>query len=306
MSLWERVQGALLGLAVGDALGTTLEFSAPGTFEKITGIVGGGPFHLQAGEWTDDTSMALCLADSLISCEGFDPVDQMKRYSRWYKQGYLSSNGWCFDIGNATRTSLELFQKTNQPYAGSLSPSQAGNGSLMRLAPVPIYYHRDLQKTIEYSLHSSRTTHGTLACLDACRIFGFMIGKALQGYTKNEVLDSLEPLQEYWQENPLSRDIAKVYQGSYKSLQPPEIQGSGYVVKSLEAALWAFCQTDSFSEGALLAVNLGDDADTTGAIYGQIAGAHYGVAEIPQDWLEKIKYRDKILEFAEKLLELSE
>ena len=134
----DRYRGALLGLAVGDALGTTLEFKAPGTFKPITDLVGGGPFGLKPGQWTDDTSMALCLAESLIEKRGFDPKDQMDRYCRWWKEGYLSSTGTCFDIGITVKTALAHYLRSGEPFAGSTDPFTAGNGSLMRLAPVAI------------------------------------------------------------------------------------------------------------------------------------------------------------------------
>jgi hypothetical protein len=140
--LRERYRGALLGLAVGDALGTTLEFKAPGTFKPVTDMVGGGPFGLKPGQWTDDTSMALCLAESLIEKRGFDPKDQMDRYCRRWKEGYLSSTGTCFDIGITVRTALAHYLRTGEPFAGSTDPFTAGNGSLMRLAPVPLAYRR--------------------------------------------------------------------------------------------------------------------------------------------------------------------
>lgn len=135
--LRDRFVGCLLGLAVGDALGTTLEFKSPGTFAPINGMVGGGPFDLKPGEWTDDTSMALCLAESLIERPTFDPIDQLGRYVRWWREGYLSSNGVCFDIGSTVRSALTRFKQTPEPYCSSTDPNTAGNGSLMRLAPVP-------------------------------------------------------------------------------------------------------------------------------------------------------------------------
>jgi ADP-ribosyl-[dinitrogen reductase] hydrolase len=131
----QRSRGCLLGLAVGDALGTTLEFKPPGTFTPITDMLGGGPFNLKPGQWTDDTSLALCLAESLIECRGFNPKDQMERYVRWWKEGHLSSTGECFDIGNTTRTALSAFLKTGNPISGPTDAYSAGNGSLMRLAP---------------------------------------------------------------------------------------------------------------------------------------------------------------------------
>jgi ADP-ribosyl-[dinitrogen reductase] hydrolase len=125
---------------VGDAVGTTVEFKARGSFSPITDMVGGGPFGLQPGQWTDDTSMALCLATSLITKNGFDPADQMDRYWEWYKNGYLSSTGDCFDIGNTVRQALEKYKYTGDPFSGNKAANAAGNGSLMRLAPVPLYY----------------------------------------------------------------------------------------------------------------------------------------------------------------------
>ena len=134
--LIDRYLGAMLGLAAGDALGTTLEFKPPGSFDPIDDMIGGGPFDLEPGQWTDDTSMALCLAESLIERRAFDPVDQLERYTRWYRTGHLSSNGRCFDIGNTVRDALDRFSRTRQPFCGSTSPRAAGNGSIMRLAPV--------------------------------------------------------------------------------------------------------------------------------------------------------------------------
>ena len=138
-----RYRGAILGLAAGDALGTTLEFTTPGTFKPVTDIVGGGPFHLKAGEWTDDTSMMLCLAESLLECGKFDPIDQLRLYVKWKRTGHNSSNGRCFDIGGTVMKALARFERLSEPYAGSTDAYSAGNGSLMRLAPVPLFFAHD-------------------------------------------------------------------------------------------------------------------------------------------------------------------
>ncbi len=301
-----RYRGCLLGLAVGDSVGTTLEFQRPGTFEPISDMQGGGPFGLKPGEWTDDTSMALCLAESLVEKSGFDPVDQLERYLRWYRHGHLSSTGSCFDIGNTVRQALLKFEKTKELYCGSTYPRSAGNGSIMRLAPVPLYYAGNPDLAMEKSGGSSRTTHGALTCVDACRYMGGLITGAVSGVSKDEILSARYcPVEGYWSENPLVKEIDEIAAGSFKSLEPPLIKGTGYVVKSLEAALWAFFKTNSFKEGCLLAVNLGDDADTTGAVYGQIAGAYYGEDGIPQGWREKLAQRSLIESFADRLFELS-
>ncbi len=158
----ERYRGSLLGLATGDALGATVEFRLPGSFAPVTGMRGGGPFDLKPGQWTDDTSMALCLAESLIEKRGFDPADQLSRYLRWYRQGYLSSTGACFDVGTTTSTALHLFEKTGAPFCGAESSRTAGNGALMRLAPIPLAFAANPRLAIERAADSSRTTHAAV------------------------------------------------------------------------------------------------------------------------------------------------
>jgi ADP-ribosyl-[dinitrogen reductase] hydrolase len=294
----DRFRGCLLGLAVGDAVGTTAEFAERGSFPKVVDMVGGGPFHLQPGQWTDDTSMALCLATSLIAKKGFDPKDQMDRYWRWYKEGYLSSTGRCFDIGNTVGSALERYHQTGNPFSGSTSPDAAGNGSLMRLVPIPIFYFPDLQKTLHFAAESSRTTHGATECLEACQLFSEILFNALSGKEKEAILfkTTFEPSM------PKIKEIAL---GKYRTKSIGEIKGSGYVVESLEAALWCFYYTDSFEEAILQAANLGEDADTTAAVCGQIAGAFYGKTGIPEKWLSKLRMRFEISELADQLSAIS-
>ena len=306
METIKRYRGSLLGLAAGDAVGTTLEFSRPGSFTPINDMAGGGPFRLLPGQWTDDTSMALCLAESLIAQKGFDPADQMQRYLKWYRQGYLSATGSCFDIGNTVRNALLNFEETSQPYCGSTNPRSAGNGCIMRLAPVPLFYSSQPEEAIRLSGESSRTTHGAVTCVDACRYLGGLIIGAVRGVSKEELLiDHYSPIPGYWRKNPLIAEIDEIASGSFKRRNPPEIRGSGYVVESLEAALWALWHGQSFREGCLLAVNLGDDADTTGAVYGQLAGAVYGDEEIPLSWKMKLSHYNLICALAEKIFSLS-
>lgn len=297
-----RYLGCLVGLATGDALGTTLEFRAPGSFTPIDNIVGGGPFRLAPGQWTDDTSMALCLAESLIARSGFDPKDQCERYVNWMKNGHLSSNGTCFDIGNTVSSALRKFGNTGDPFSGPDGKFDAGNGSIMRLAPIPMFYAPDPDQAIHFSGESSRTTHQTATCIDACRYLGGILAALLNGESKETMLAPLfHPTQGAWNQSDLCVEIAQVASGSFKTKQPPAICGSGYVVESLEAALWAFHHSTNFRDGALLAVNLGNDADTTGAIYGQLAGACYGIQGIPADWRAKISHLDLIKDFATQL-----
>ncbi len=297
----DRFRGCLLGLAIGDALGTTLEFQPPGTFEPITDMTGGGPFFLPPGTWTDDTAMALCLAESLLERNGFDALDQQTRYLAWYRTGYMSATGKCFDIGNTTRRALERFEQTGDPWSGPTAPDTAGNGSIMRLAPIPMYYAAQPRRAVELAGDSSRTTHGAAEAVDGCRLLAALVVGALAGEEKQVILSSgYQPGPGIW-DNPLAPCIEEVARGSYKRKNPPNIRGTGYVVQSLEAALWAFWHSQDFAHGALLAVNLGDDADTTGAVYGQLAGAYYGVQSIPQGWLSKLARYSEINTLAEKL-----
>ncbi len=302
ISTQQRFQGALAGLAAGDALGTTLEFKAPGTFEPIGDMVGGGPFRLAAGQWTDDTSMAMCLAESLLASQGFDAADQMDRYLRWLEEGYWSSTGRCFDIGGTVSAALNAYRRTGEPFSGPTHARSAGNGSLMRLAPVVLYYAACPSAALRYAAESSRTTHGAQTAVDACRYMAALLIGAVRGAPKEQLLTAnYWPLGHQETDTPLAAEIAEIAAGSFKARQPPLIKGTGYVVRSLEAALWAFHHGADFRSGCLLAANLGDDADTTAAIYGQLAGAYYGEQQIPETWRAKLTRYNDIVALADKL-----
>lgn len=298
MNVLERFRGCLLGLAVGDAVGTTVEFCARGSFPLMTDMVGGGPFQLRPGQWTDDTSMALCLATSLVTQQRFDAMDQMERYWQWYEHGYLSSTGTCFDIGNTVRDALHRYRESGNPMSGSNHPQSAGNGCLMRLAPVALFYFPDQTLVQQGAIESSRITHAAQECLDASGLFGDMLWRSLSGASKKEILEGSDPDQIARMESEGLRAIA---QGTYQTKQRDQIRGSGYVVESLEAALWSFWSTDSYEQAILAAANLGDDADTTAAICGQIAGAYYGESGIPPHWLTKLTMAEAIAHLAEEL-----
>ena len=294
-----RYLGCLLGLACGDAVGTTVEFSPRGSFPPVTGMIGGGPFKLLPGQWTDDTSMALCLAQSLVCHRSFNPSDQMNRYCNWANFGYMSCTGACFDIGGTVRAALQKFQATNNPFCGSSDPGTAGNGAIMRLAPVPMFYALSLEKTIRFSAESSRTTHAANEAIECAQLFGAQIRAALLGGSKQDVLFNAGYV-------PSAESVRSIADGAYRDKREPEICGSGYVVASLEAALWCFLNSQSYEEAVLVAANLGDDADTTAAIAGQLAGAFYAIAGIPESWLSHLAMRGEITELAELLFDYRE
>jgi len=267
--------------------------------------------------------MALCLANSLVVRRDYDPYDQLVRYKWWYRDGYMSSTGKCFDIGAATRQSLMEFERRQKELAKKykISPEEldfladaerlkgfdvncseegvAGNGALMRLAPVPLFFYRYPSNAVKYSGDSGEITHGDPKAIDACRYYGALIVAAVNGATKTELLDvNFYDEHKGWFDNkPLHQDIEKIARGSYKKKGGYDkgIRGKGYVVDALEAALWAFwSDEDSFKTGVLAAINLGDDTDTTAAIYGQLAGAHYGYKKIPEAWVDQVYAKDFI------------
>jgi ADP-ribosyl-[dinitrogen reductase] hydrolase len=322
--LLSKIQGSLIGLAVGDALGASVEFRPYEYMQQnpVSDMQEGGTWGLQAGQWTDDTSMALCLAASLIVKESFDGYDQLVRYKRWFRDGYMSSTGKCFDIGSATRQAIVEFENRQDQYAQKLnktipkhsldktiaenlshidfdvkcgSQTAAGNGPLMRLAPIPLFYFRSETDAIQNAAHSAILTHGDNKASDACRFYAALIHQAINGIPKATLLDA--KFCEGRFHPKLHDDVLKIAQGSYKIKNGYQggIRGKGFVLDTLEAALWAFYNDDDkFEKGVLAAVNLGDDTDTTAAIYGQLAGAYYGYENLPRKWRDLIYAKDFI------------
>jgi ADP-ribosyl-[dinitrogen reductase] hydrolase len=277
-------------------VGTTLEFHPRDSYPPLTDMVGGGPFELAAGDWTDDTSMALALADSLLADPNLDPHDLMRRFLAWRDDGAYASVGHCFDIGHTVNDALDRWQRTGDPVAGSTDSRSAGNGSLMRLAPVALVHWRDRARLALVAAQQSRTTHGAPEAVSACIAFADVLAEAIAGMPK---IDVMRPrLGDY------AGEIAPIMAGRWRGKPRSEIQSSGYVAHSLEAALWSVSKTDDFRSAVLLAANLGGDADTTAAITGQLAGALYGLSGIPSAWLEKLAWRDEIIVVAEDLVEL--
>ncbi|AWN34390.1 ADP-ribosylglycohydrolase family protein [Methylobacterium radiodurans] len=275
----DRAVGAMLGLAVGDAVGTTIEFSAKPAQAVLSDMVGGGPFRLQAGQWTDDTAMALALADSLLAAPDLDPRHLMRRFVAWYREGIFSCTGRCFDIGVTTAAALRRFERTGDAFAGSTTPDTAGNGSIMRLAPVAVRHWRDWDTLLRVARDQSRTTHGAPEAVEGCEILAHLLASAIHGTTLPDLVASA---------------AAGRVRGFRLGQARREVRGTGYVVASLHAALWAVSRTSTFRDAVLLAANLGEDADTTAAVAGQIAGALYGASAIPDEWLGRLAWRERI------------
>jgi ADP-ribosyl-[dinitrogen reductase] hydrolase len=298
----QQYQGALLGLAVGDALGAPLKFRERGSMPVEHEMINGGPLSTNAGEWTDDTSTALCLAASMIEKNKFDAYDQLSRYQRWKNTGYLSSTGQCFDMSATMRAALEKFEQTGSLECGGDTRDWADNDAISRLAAIPMFYAQNPKEAIECAIESAKTTHGAKEALDSAAFLSGLIVGILRGDSKAKVLsDMYSPFGDDWGDFNFRDEVAQVVGGSFRRDTPGTISGSGFVAETLEAALWAFYRSNDFESGAVLAVNLGGDADSTGAVYGQIAGAYYGVQAIPKRWREKIVMRDVIIALADRL-----
>jgi ADP-ribosyl-[dinitrogen reductase] hydrolase len=291
----DRAMGAMLGLALGDALGTTLEFKARDTYAPLTGIVGGGPFGLQPGQWTDDTAMALALAESLAYCGGLDEQDLLGRFTDWWRAGTYSCTGRCFDIGSATAQALARWEKTQAEHCGSTDPYSAGNGSLMRLAPVAIRYRDDRPALRDVAARQSQTTHAAPEAVDACVFYAGLLADAINGRPRSQVLAASA---ETW-----AGSVSRVAKGSWRGQLRMEINASGYVVHSLGAALWSAGRAPSFDRAVLHAANLGEDADTTAAITGQLAGALSGLSGMPAGWLDQLAWRSRLEQAVGALLQ---
>lgn len=305
ISTLSRFKGSLFGLACGDAVGSKVEWKTRAwcKLQPVLGMEGSKIHRLKPGEFTDDTSMALCLAISLIE-KGFDPKDQIERYLRWREEGYLGSQGRCIGIGNTVSCSLDDYLLFGHgPLDGPTGEFTAGNGSIMRLAPVPMYAYPNADEAINLSMISSKTTHGAPEAVYGAGLFGYIIFKALLGYSKENILFDNNY---FLQIGNVPKKIETLANGGYKDKFEAEIDGNGYVADSLEAALWCFLKTDSYQSAVLTAANLGGDADTTAAIVGQLAGAYYGIEAIPQDWLDVIDMKTIIDRFATELYNKNE
>ena len=286
MAARDRAVGALLGLAVGDALGAAIEFEPKPLFVRVDDLRAGGPHRLKRGEWTDDTAMAMALAESLAADPGLDADDLMRRFLDWFDTGAYSCTGKCFDIGMQTRAALERYRRSGVALAGSDDPAASGNGALMRLAPVAIRHWRTREALARVADRQTRTTHGSPETLAASAAFASMLADAIEGVGLGAILARPEAEAVDW-----------------RGLRRDAVEGSGYVLRSLQAAMWAVSRSTDFRSAVLLAANLGQDADTTAAIAGQLAGAVYGAAGIPAEWLDAVAWRDRLAELSGNLFD---
>jgi len=303
----DRYRGSLIGLAVGDALGAPIEFTQKDSFEPIKSYRRGGKFNLSIGEYTDDTAMMLCLAQSMIEKQGVDQKDQLSKYLKWFEDGYMSANNRSIGCGKVTLRALYRYMSRNCSECGNSRLTKgAGNGSLMRVAPVALFYANDIPLAMEMASKTSYTTHGLQICADTASLFVGLIIGALNGLDKEKLLSQeyLDELMKPFEGYSFNEEVVELLRGSYKDKSRDEIEARGYVIKTLESALWGFYNSNSFDEGLLMVVNLGDDADTVGAVYGALAGAYYGLDSIGKEYRDGLMRYDLINDIALKLFTL--
>ena len=283
-----RYQGCFVGLAVGDALGAPYEFLIKSAVQYNHQMNAGGFFNLPKGAYTDDTSMNMCLAESILTTDFFDIHDQIQKYISWYVNGEYSSTNECFDIGNQTRMALDHYINHNEflfdmfTYSAENDRS-SGNGSLMRIAPVAMAY-KDIELVKAYALESSKTTHPNNQCQHMCSQYAQMIRIALDGGTKEDII---------------------CVQPTLRSIKESDLRNSGYVLDSYLMCTYAFFNTDTFEDCMRFVIEQGGDADTNACIAGMLAGAFYGIDEIPPVWINDLMHSELMFGYANRLYEYS-
>lgn len=297
-SLRERFQGALVGLAVGDALAAHTQFRKPGSFAPVGDILGGGPFDLPRGAWTDDTALALLTGESLLE-RGFDARDQVARFARWQREGHGSSTGQCVGISANVARALAAAQYKGKPFAGSHDPQSLDKDPLSRVAPIVMYHLAQPAEGVARAVDAARITAQSPIVLDCVRLLAAMLHQALTGKDKAAIL---RPPRELWATSATRPEVMGIYEGSYQRRGEQEMGAGGNAAGALEAALWAFARGSNFREGALLAANLGRDCDVVAAVYGQLAGAYLGVSAIPGIWRNSLMRKEVVIDTADRLL----
>lgn len=289
----DKFMGCVYGLVVGDVYGSTYEFMKGSEITLSRNMEGGGPFGLEKGEWTDDTSMMLCMMKSLIQYKCYCATDIMDKFVMWKNSSYMSSqnSSRCIDIGVTTRNALTTYEKSDKiddPHIfGSLGPNSAGNGSIMRLCPIPLFYSSNMQNALTYSGLSSMLTHRLTICVEACKLLAELI--VMIAFDKTEYRQKDEYLKMVAIDNYTNPEIRNIITTNYAELDQRTIMSTGYVIHSLQTALYSFLTTNTFEEGMYKTCQFGDDTDTNCAIYGQIAGCYYGYSSIPERWVNDIK-----------------
>ncbi len=304
----EIVKGAIFGLAVADALGVPVEFESREKLQKnpVDKMLGFGSHAVPKGTWSDDTSMALCTLNSIAQKGKIDLVDNILEFSKWAEDGYMTPHGEMFDIGRTTLTSLRKYWKSNNVYTcGGKLDYDNGNGSLMRIIPVSLYNHfKNLSKkeSIRNVHEVSALTHAHERSCIACGIYDFIVRELINVPKEESVIEALKKAEKYYCNYEQVFHYERLFKADFANLDVSEIKSSGYVVDTLEAAIWCLLNTSNYRECVLKAVNLGQDTDTVAAVAGGLAGILYGYDSIPKEWKNTLVKSDMISKLCEKFV----
>ena len=307
----DRMLGGLWGAVVGDALGVPVEFQGREVRKNypVADMRGYGTYDQPPGTWSDDSSLLLCTTESLI--DGFDTARMGELFVRWMKDRYWTPHGVVFDIGNSTRSSIQRMMNGTAPEAaGGDSEYDNGNGSLMRILPVAIYFERSSPSAVISSAHkASALTHRHYMAQAACAFYCIMVKALLEGANLHGAYElTAYVVQSYYDRlsfssrQPFSH-FSRLFSGNIADLPEDEIESGGYVVHTLEAGIWCLLNSSSYEEAVLKAVNLGGDTDTTATVAGGLAGVHYGYDAIPEEWLRRIARRNDIQKLFERFID---
>ena len=297
--VWRRrFRGVMLGASIGDAMGVTNEMRDRQHTTPMSDLIGGGICDIAPGGWTDDTAMLLCVSESLITKHGFDANDQMDRFVRWWRYGYMTCAGRTYDVGNTTRLALFSYIQTGNPFSGVQSSHSAGNGALARVAPIGLYYATQLDMIDQMAAYSSMLTHATIHSIDACRYVAWLVSQFVNGVSKEDALSAV------WPYSPLCAEIAQLINPNRNMRDVADMDASSYVVDMLEIVLWALRTHHDFASGLVALANAGGLTTTSCTLYGALAGALYGDDGIPSQWITQLAHREKIEWYAEELLRI--
>lgn len=294
-----KFYNGIMGLVVGDALGVPVEFRKRDTYE-VTDMIGFGTYNQKPGTWSDDSSLTLATVESMGRMGKVDPMDIMKNFLDWLEDGWFTPYGDVFDVGGATRRAITRFSKGTKPLdCGGKTRMDNGNGALMRILPVAMLPDNgDKQAKIQNVAH---LTHAHFISDFACMIYTAIVENLMKGSPNDvAVLAGIQRYKEQLDNVSMLSEFGKLEQIEW--LERTFVKSSGYVVDTLEAALWCFLNTETYRDCVLAAVNLGEDTDTVAAVAGGLAGIYYGTggeAGIPENWIEQIARKDWIKEICD-------
>ena len=307
----DKIKAVMLGHAVGDALGVPVEFCERNELAEkpVTDMVGYGTYPYPEGCWSDDTSMSLAVLDSLASGK-LDFDDIMVKFGEWYYDDEYTPTGEMFDVGNTCSYAIDNYFAYHKPVdeCGLMEERSNGNGSLMRIHPFVMYATATFLKGneeghwlwMECIKRASALTHAHDRSIMGCYIYGYCLSFLLKEATRESLIAGIKFAGEDLDYLPEFEHYNRIFDSNFEKLTIDDIKSTGYVVDTLEAALWCVLTTNNYRDCVLKAVNLGDDTDTVAAVAGGLAGALYGYNAIPKEWLDTLKRRDYIEEMCER------